>query len=66
MRNYRNKEVKLINRLTGIEVKEGDTVTNFRGDTAIVKYMTPPHKPSSCGHLNGSYVSCYDCEFIEA
>ena len=65
MRNYRDKEVKLINRTTGKEVKIGDTVTDFRGETATVKYVRPPHKSSSNGFVNNFYASVYDCKFVE-
>ena len=65
MTNYRNKEVKLVNKITGEEVKVGDEVTCFRGSKRIVKYMRPPHKPSSSGYVNDSYAGVFNCEFIE-
>ena len=65
MRNYRDKEVKLVNITTGQEVKIGDTVTDFRGETATVEYMNPPHKSSSSGFVNNFYASVYDCKFVE-
>jgi hypothetical protein len=65
MRNWRDKEVKLINRTTGKEVKIGDTVTSFRGEKAKVEYMNPPHKSSSSGFVNNYYASVYDCKFVE-
>jgi hypothetical protein len=65
MRNWRDKEVKLINRTTSEEVKIGDIVTDFRGETAKVKYMNPPHKSSSNGFVNNYYASVYDCKFVE-
>lgn len=42
---------KLINEETGIEVKTGDTLTDFRGETAIFKSFEEPHKPSSTGKV---------------
>ena len=65
MRNYRDKEVKLVNTNTGKEVKIGDTVTSFRGETTTVKYVRPPHKPSACGYVNDYYAGVQDCEFVE-
>ena len=65
MRNYRDKEVKLVNTNTGKEVKIGDTVTSFRGETATVRYVRPPHKSSASGYVNDYYASVYDCEFVE-
>jgi hypothetical protein len=35
----------------GIPVLEGDVVTDFRGDTDIVRGGRPPHKPSSSGFV---------------
>jgi len=62
---------KLINKNTGIEVKKGDTLTNFRGETSIFKSFQEPHKPSSTGKvyteggLGGKYPSVYDLVIIE-
>jgi len=65
MRNYRDKEVKLVNRTTGEEVKVGDIVTDFRGETATVRYMNPPHKSSASGYVNDYYAGVYNCKFVE-
>lgn len=44
-------EYVLINEETGNQVLKGDTVKDFRGDSAIVESYTPPHKPSSTGRV---------------
>jgi hypothetical protein len=65
MKNYRDREVILVNRTTGKQVKVGDEVTSFRGEKTTVKYMNPPHKSSSSGFVNNYYASVYDCKFVE-
>ena len=65
MRNYRDKEVKLVNTNTGKEVKIGDTVTDFRGETTTVKHVQPPHKSNASGYVNDYYASVYNCKFVE-
>jgi len=65
--------MKLIHKQTGQEVREGDTVIDFRGETGIVLGWTKPHSPASTGRitvLSGEdehtcYPSVYDCEWIE-
>jgi hypothetical protein len=42
---------KLIYEATGKEVKEGDILTDFRGDKAVFDSFTEPHKPSSTGKV---------------
>ncbi len=65
MTNYRNIKVKLVNITTGKEVNIGDEVTCFRGNKAIVKFINPPHKPSSSGYVNNYYSGVYNCKFVE-
>jgi hypothetical protein len=61
---------KLISKITGKEVKAGDILTDFRGDTTVLKSFTEPHKPSSTGKvyveggLTGYYPSVYDLEIV--
>lgn len=61
--------MKLINN-RGKQVKVGDKVTNFRGETRTVQEIHPPHKPSSCGHITTEggfhYVTVYGLEFVPA
>ena len=61
---------KLINEKTGVEVKTGDTLTNFRGETAIFRSFEEPHKPSSTGKvytdgLGGKYPSVYGLKIVD-
>ena len=62
---------KLINEKTGLEVKKGDTLTNFRGETSILKSFSEPHKVSSTGKvyteggLGGKYPSVYGLKIVE-
>lgn len=41
----------LVREATHEEVMVGDTITSFRGVTAVLKGGTPPHKPSSTGRV---------------
>lgn len=68
--NWRNKEVKLVNRLTGEEVRKGDTIYfskhgNSAGQSATLESIEPPHKPSASGKVNYYYASVFDLEFVE-
>jgi hypothetical protein len=65
MKNYRNKEVKLVSIETGKEVKLGDSITDFRGDIETLQSMKPPHKSSSSGYVNDYYAGVYNCKFVE-
>jgi hypothetical protein len=61
---------KLIDELTGKEIKKGDELTDFRGDKAIFRSFSEPHKPSSTGkvytnRLGGSYPSVYGLKIID-
>jgi len=61
---------KLINEKTGVEVKVGDTLTDFRGDTAIFRSFSEPHKPSSEGkvytdRLGGRYPSVFGLKIVD-
>lgn len=55
---------KLVNADTLEPVNIGDEVTTFRGEKAIVKSITPPHKISSSGKVNNYYASVYNLKFI--
>ena len=60
---------KLIRETTGVEIKAGDTLTNFRGETAIFKSFEAPHKPSSTGKvytdgMGGKYPSVYGLKIV--
>jgi hypothetical protein len=65
MRNWRNKEVQLVNETTGVRVSTGDTITSFRGQQSIVRDVEPPHKPSASGRVNGYYASVWGLKFVE-
>lgn len=66
---------RLINETTGQEVKEGDTVTTFRGEKGILSGFREPHKPSSTGRVyvefeGQSYTSEFfpsviDCKIVD-
>lgn len=43
--------MKLIDTTTQREIKIGDQVKTFRGETAVVKGFRPPHKPGSSGRV---------------
>jgi|LakMenE01Jun11ns_1017448.scaffolds.fasta_scaffold9959586_22 hypothetical protein len=62
---YDNKQFKLINKDTGIEVNEGDDIVSFRGVATKVNYVQAPHKPSSSGKVNGYYASVYNLKWEE-
>jgi hypothetical protein len=56
----------LTHKSTGLPVKVGDDLTDFRGDPAKVSSIEEPHKPSSTGRIytvaGGSYFpSVFDC-----
>lgn len=65
--------MKLIYEKTGQEVKVGDKVETFRGETVEVSFFRPPHKPSSEGHVSVKrdggtrefYVSVIGAEWID-
>lgn len=65
MTNYRNKEVKLVCSTTGKQLFMGDEITDFRGETTVIKSMRPPHKSSSSGFVNSYYASVYNTEWVE-
>lgn len=58
----------LINVKDGSPVSVGDTVTDFRGNTATVEGGIPPWKPSSSGRINTSrgeyFPSVFDCRWV--
>lgn len=61
---------RLINEKTGIEVKVGDVLTDFRGDTAVFRSFAEPHKPSSSGKvytdgLGGKYPQVFGLKIVE-
>lgn len=49
---------RLIDTKTNLPVEIGATLTDFRGETAVLRGATPPHKPSSTGRV---YVQEGDC-----
>lgn len=42
---------KLVNK-AGVEVNEGDIVTNFRGEDHYILGGSPPHRQGSSGHVS--------------
>lgn len=64
--------MKLIHKQTGKIVREGDIVTDFRGDKGIVLGWTKPHSPASTGRITVDvkgiehycYPEVYFCEWI--
>ena len=65
MKNYRNKEVKLVCADTGKQLFIGDPITSFRGEETTIKNMRPPHKSSSVGFVNSFYASVFKTKFVE-
>lgn len=65
MKNYNEKEVKLVCINTGDEKTFGDEVTSFRGEVVTIKSMRPPHKSSSSGFVNNFYAGVYDLKYVE-
>ena len=65
LKNYRNMPVKLVHTPTGKSLTFGDTITDFRGESTVVKNMRPLHKESSVGFVNNFYASVYDCKYVE-
>lgn len=65
--------MKLIHKSAGKVVREGDTVTNFRGEKGIVLGWTKPHSPASTGRItvyvqgieHSCYPEVYSCEWID-
>ena len=68
--------MKLIHTATLKPAEIGDEVTTRKGDTGIIKYFIPPHKPASSGHVSVAYtdretmpgyhyVSVWGLEWIE-
>ncbi|MDP3869942.1 hypothetical protein [Phenylobacterium sp.] len=41
----------LIDTATGLEIKPGDIVTDFRGDRAVMVGGEPPRNPASTGRI---------------
>jgi hypothetical protein len=65
MKNYRDKEVKLVCMSTGVEMSIGSEVLSFRGERSVITSMAPPHKSSASGYVNNYYASVYNLEFVE-
>lgn len=65
---YDGNKFNLINTKTRKEVKIGDVVEDFRGDTLVVKGMRAPHKPASSGFAwtDGGefYVGVIGAQFV--
>jgi len=63
----------LVHEKTGEPAKIGETLTDFRGDTAVCSGGNPPHKPSSSGFVwtgkspntRESYASVYDLKWVK-
>lgn len=43
---------KLVSKKTGVEIKTGDIVTDFRGERWICRGFTPPRHPGSTGRIH--------------
>ena len=61
---YDGQDWILVDQNTGNEVHVGDTLTDFRGDSAELQGGTAPHKSNSNGHVSTSpcsrsYASVY-------
>ena len=64
--------MKLIHKQTGKVVREGDKVTDYRGEEGIVLGWTKPQSPASTGRITVDvqgierhcYPSVYSCEWI--
>lgn len=64
--------MKLIHKINNQEVREGDKVTDFRGETGIVVGWTKPHNSASTGRItvevkgieHHCYPEVYFCEWI--
>lgn len=63
--------MRLVHKVTGVEVKVGDDVVDFRGNSAKVVDWMQPHSPASTGRIytstnqTGAYPSVYDCEWVD-
>ena len=61
--------MKLIHNTTGSQVQVGDKVKSFRGENAVVKRFSKPHKPASQGKvlttLGEHYVAVYDMKWVD-
>jgi hypothetical protein len=66
---YDGKLWLLIDEVTQISVKVGDIRECFRGEKAVMKDGTAPHKPSSTGRVQSSkgeyFPSVYGCKWIK-
>ena len=66
--NYRNKVCKLVD-LDGEQAHVGDVLTDFRGETAILRDGRAPHKVSSSGFVytdrGQSYAGVFDLRWVE-
>jgi hypothetical protein len=57
--------MKLIDEITGVEIKTGMTRETFRGEKVIVTGAKPPHKPGSTGRVYVRYaLDLYTAEFF--
>lgn len=66
---------RLIDTSTDAPAIMGQTLTDFRGDTAVLTDARPPHKPSSsgfvyvrdeAGHSGEYYPSVFGLKWVEA
>jgi len=62
-----SQEYKLMDTKTGKEVKIGDTVTDFRGDTGILTDVSPLTGMQGHIYMDGCryYPSVIGCKFVE-
>jgi hypothetical protein len=49
--------MKLIYTETGNEVQVGDTAKTFRGELVSIDRVQQPHKPSSTGRVNVTFLN---------
>ncbi len=54
--------MRLVHKTTGVEVKIGDKVQSFRGETAYVTGWQKPTSPASEGRINVSEYQNLDAE----
>lgn len=67
--------MKLIHKASGVEVKVGDTVKNFRGELGTIEGWVRPRHTASEGQIGViradmntptySYASVWGCEWVE-
>jgi hypothetical protein len=58
--------MRLISERSGIEIKIGDRVTTFRGESGTLSSVRLPHKPGSSGHVGVKFDAGGEQEFFPA